>query len=116
MQLFVFLEQLCILLRTFSHIVSRLDWRITLKQNGANIIVTGNWCELVLRKLGHNDVFCYVGDESEPKDVIPYLLLTNSPCIAWINVPNTASKVPPLVTGTFSGNDFTISVFGTVEE
>ena len=23
---------------------------------------TGNWCELSLRKLGHQDVFCHVGD------------------------------------------------------
>ena len=87
-----------------------------IKQNGTNIIATGNWCELVLRKLGHNDVFCYVGDDSKFKDVIPCLLLTNTPGAAWINVPTTSSKVPPLVTGTFSGNDFTISVFGTVEE
>lgn len=28
-----------------------------------DLLAHSNWCELALRKMGHNDVFCHVGDD-----------------------------------------------------
>ncbi|KAF8337987.1 uncharacterized protein EI90DRAFT_3118447 [Cantharellus anzutake] len=57
-----------------------------------DLLAHSNWCELTLRKLGHRDVFCYVGDN----------VLVNSP----------HGRVPPLVTGTFGSADFLHSLLG----
>ncbi|KAF8514344.1 heterokaryon incompatibility protein Het-C-domain-containing protein [Hysterangium stoloniferum] len=51
-----------------------------------------NWCELALKKMGHADVFCHVGDE--------------------VVVETPAGPAPPLVTGTFGSADFMHSVLG----
>ncbi|KAH6912796.1 heterokaryon incompatibility Het-C [Coprinopsis sp. MPI-PUGE-AT-0042] len=51
-----------------------------------------NWCELALRKMGYEDVFCHVGDE------------------VIIDTPN--GPAPPIVTGTFGGADFVHSLLG----
>lgn len=52
-----------------------------------------NYCELTLRKLGYNNVFCHVGEN------------------VLIQSPN-GQRVPPLVTGTFGGADFIHSLLG----
>ncbi|KAF4611401.1 hypothetical protein D9613_004172 [Agrocybe pediades] len=57
-----------------------------------DLLAHSNWCELALRKMGHEDVFCHVGD-----NVI-------------INTPN--GPAPPLVTGTFGSADFLHSLLG----
>ncbi|PIL31522.1 hypothetical protein GSI_06224 [Ganoderma sinense ZZ0214-1] len=57
-----------------------------------DLLAHSNWCELALRKLGYNDVFCHVGD-----DVL-------------INTPN--GETHPLVTGTFGSADFLHSLMG----
>jgi hypothetical protein len=49
-----------------------------------------NFVELCLLKMGHRDVFCYVGDNTH------------------IRAPN-GETVPPLVTGTFGSSDFIFS-------
>ncbi|KDR69619.1 hypothetical protein GALMADRAFT_145352 [Galerina marginata CBS 339.88] len=60
-----------------------------------------NWCELVIRKLSIDmpeaNVFCLAG--------------------AQTYIPTQSGElVPPLVTGTFGGEDFYVSLFGTVDE
>lgn len=57
-----------------------------------DLLAHSNWCELALRKMGHNEVFCHVGDR------------------VIINTPN--GPAPPLVTGTFGGADFLHSLLG----
>ncbi|EKM84003.1 hypothetical protein AGABI1DRAFT_110607 [Agaricus bisporus var. burnettii JB137-S8] len=57
-----------------------------------DLLAHSNWCEIALRKMGHEEVFCHVGD-----NVI--VETPNGPC-------------PPLVTGTFGGADFLHSVLG----
>ncbi|EGF98696.1 uncharacterized protein MELLADRAFT_76041 [Melampsora larici-populina 98AG31] len=51
-----------------------------------------NWCELSLRRLGHTQVFCHVGDA----------------CI--IDTPS--GRAPPLITGVFGAADFLHSLLG----
>ncbi|CDO73164.1 hypothetical protein BN946_scf185007.g219 [Trametes cinnabarina] len=57
-----------------------------------DLLAHSNWCELALRKMGYNDVFCHVGDN------------------VLINTPN--GQTHPLVTGTFGGADFLHSLLG----
>ncbi|KAI1794001.1 Het-C-domain-containing protein [Ganoderma leucocontextum] len=57
-----------------------------------DLLAHSNWCELGLRKLGYNDVFCHVGDN------------------VFINTPN--GETHPLVTGTFGSADFLHSLMG----
>lgn len=57
-----------------------------------DLLAHSNWCELALRKMGHNEVFCHVGDR------------------VTVNTPN--GQAPPLVTGTFGGADFLHSLLG----
>ncbi|KAF8899167.1 heterokaryon incompatibility protein Het-C-domain-containing protein [Infundibulicybe gibba] len=57
-----------------------------------DLLAHSNWCEIALRKMGHQEVFCHVGDRVE------------------INTPN--GRAPPLVTGTFGGADFLHSLMG----
>ncbi|KAI9057063.1 Het-C-domain-containing protein [Trametes sanguinea] len=57
-----------------------------------DLLAHSNWCELALRKMGYNDVFCHVGDN----------VLINSP----------SGETHPLVTGTFGGADFLHSLMG----
>ncbi|KAG0142536.1 hypothetical protein CROQUDRAFT_662406 [Cronartium quercuum f. sp. fusiforme G11] len=51
-----------------------------------------NWCELSLRRLGHMQVFCHVGDA----------------CL--IDTPS--GRAPPLITGVFGAADFLHSLLG----
>ncbi|KDQ14431.1 hypothetical protein BOTBODRAFT_132240 [Botryobasidium botryosum FD-172 SS1] len=51
-----------------------------------------NWCELALRKMGYEDIFCHVGDE--------------------VLVQTPLGPAPPLITGTFGGADFLHSLLG----
>ena len=30
-----------------------------------DLLAHSNWCELALRKMGHSEIFCHVGDEGE---------------------------------------------------
>ncbi|KAH9943991.1 Het-C-domain-containing protein [Epithele typhae] len=57
-----------------------------------DLLAHSNWCELALRKMGYNDVFCHVGDN------------------VLINTPN--GETHPLVTGTFGSADFLHSLMG----
>ena len=57
-----------------------------------DLMAHSNWVEISLRKLGHEEVFCHVGDN----------VTVNSP----------QGPVPPLVTGTFGGADFLHSLLG----
>ncbi|KAI0718880.1 heterokaryon incompatibility protein Het-C-domain-containing protein [Cerioporus squamosus] len=57
-----------------------------------DLLAHSNWCELALRKLGYNDVFCHVGDN------------------VLIDTPN--GRTHPLVTGTFGSADFLHSLMG----
>lgn len=51
-----------------------------------------NWCELSLRRLGHSQVFCHVGEA----------------CL----VDTPSGRAPPLVTGVFGEADFLHSLLG----
>ncbi|KAH9081787.1 Het-C-domain-containing protein [Lactarius deliciosus] len=62
-----------------------------------DLLAHSNWCEIGLRKMGHTQVFCHVGDRGKPNRVV-------------INTPN--GSAPPLVTGTFGGADFLHSLMG----
>ncbi|EKM61451.1 uncharacterized protein PHACADRAFT_248072 [Phanerochaete carnosa HHB-10118-sp] len=57
-----------------------------------DLLAHSNWCEIALRKMGHERVFCHVGE-----NVI-------------ISTPN--GPAPPLVTGTFGSADFLHSLMG----
>ncbi|CAA7264748.1 unnamed protein product [Cyclocybe aegerita] len=57
-----------------------------------DLLAHSNWCEIALRKLGHRQVFCHVGDR------------------VTVNTPN--GPAPPLVTGTFGSADFLHSLLG----
>ncbi|THH19681.1 hypothetical protein EW146_g1532 [Bondarzewia mesenterica] len=57
-----------------------------------DLLAHSNWCELALRKMGHEQVFCHVGDE------------------VIIDTPN--GPAPPLITGTFGSADFMHSMMG----
>ncbi|KAL0580689.1 hypothetical protein V5O48_001330 [Marasmius crinis-equi] len=57
-----------------------------------DLLAHSNWCEIGLRKMGHSEVFCHVGEETD------------------INTPN--GPAPPLVTGTFGSADFMHSMLG----
>lgn len=46
-----------------------------------NLLMTSNWCEVGLRKMGHSEVFCHVGDD------------------VYVTAPG-GEQVPPLVTGS----------------
>ncbi|EIM92702.1 Het-C-domain-containing protein [Stereum hirsutum FP-91666 SS1] len=57
-----------------------------------DLLAHSNWCELALRKMGYEDVFCHVGDSVR------------------IQTPN--GEAPPLITGTFGSADFMHSMLG----
>ncbi|KAF5352439.1 hypothetical protein D9756_005841 [Leucocoprinus leucothites] len=57
-----------------------------------DLLAHSNWCEIALRKMGYDEVFCHIGD-----NVI-------------VDTPN--GPAPPLVTGTFGGADFLHSLLG----
>lgn len=57
-----------------------------------DLLAHSNWCELALHKLGHQEVFCHVGDN--------------------VTVRSPHGPVPPLVTGTFGSADFLFSLLG----
>ncbi|KAJ6623117.1 heterokaryon incompatibility protein Het-C-domain-containing protein [Mycena sp. CBHHK59/15] len=57
-----------------------------------DLLAHSNWVEIALRKMGHSQVFCHVGDDTD------------------IKTPN--GRAPPLVTGTFGGADFLFSLLG----
>ncbi|EAU92260.1 heterokaryon incompatibility protein HET-C [Coprinopsis cinerea okayama7 len=57
-----------------------------------DLMAHSNWCELALRKMGYEEVFCHVGDN------------------VLVDTPN--GPAPPLVTGTFGGADFLHSLLG----
>ena len=75
-----------------------------------------NWTEIALRKLGHNEVFCHVGDNGSCSVVCgglkPGRLTFTSP----VHVDSPNGQVPPIVTGTFGGADFFHSLLGETTE
>ncbi|KAK9898368.1 Het-C-domain-containing protein [Cystobasidium minutum MCA 4210] len=60
-----------------------------------DFLAHSNYLELALNKLGHRNVFCHVGENVR------------------VHAPN-GQNVPPIVTGTFGGSDFLVSVMGEV--
>ncbi|KAJ7597340.1 Het-C-domain-containing protein [Mycena floridula] len=57
-----------------------------------DLLAHSNWCEIALRKMGHNEVFCHVGDDTD--------------------IETPGGRAPPLVTGTFGSADFLHSLLG----
>jgi hypothetical protein len=39
-----------------------------------DLLAHSNWCELTLRRMGHQQVFCHVGDKGEYLLVTTYVL------------------------------------------
>lgn len=77
-----------------------------------DLLAHSNWCELALRRLGHEEVFCHVGDNGM------YLVIA---CVVYlivgtviVNTPN--GPAPPLITGTFGSADFIHSLMGEATE
>jgi hypothetical protein len=62
-----------------------------------DLLAHSNWIEIGLRKMGHEDVFCHVGER----------VLVQAP---------SGDQVPPLVTGTFGSADFMHSMLGEATE
>ncbi|KAK0465515.1 Het-C-domain-containing protein [Desarmillaria tabescens] len=58
-----------------------------------DLLAHSNWCEIGLRKMGYEEVFCHVGDN------------------VYVQTPS-GERVPPLVTGTFGSADFMHSMLG----
>lgn len=65
-----------------------------------DLLAHRNWCEIALRKLGHSDVFCHVGDNGIWNIYIRLYARVIEVCnIVTIDSPN--GRTQPLVTGTF---------------
>jgi len=62
-----------------------------------DLLAHSNWVELGLRKLGHEEVYCHVGDDVS------------------VQAPS-GDRVPPLITGTFGSADFMHSMLGEATE
>ena len=78
-----------------------------------DLLAHSNWCELALRKMGHEQVFGHVGDDGM-KLAIWSRLRTYCTFPVLINTPN--GEAPPLVTGTFGSADFMHSLMGEATE
>ncbi|EJD42358.1 heterokaryon incompatibility Het-C [Auricularia subglabra TFB-10046 SS5] len=61
-----------------------------------DLLAHSNWCEVALRKLGYEQVFCHVGDN------------------VWVETPT--GPAPPLVTGTFTSRDLVHSLMGEASD
>lgn len=71
-----------------------------------DLLAHSNWCEVALRKIGHREVFCHVGDNGTIPDTrFRVALLTTMRRPVVINTPN--GRAPPLVTGTFGSKPLT---------
>ncbi|KDQ14438.1 hypothetical protein BOTBODRAFT_32569 [Botryobasidium botryosum FD-172 SS1] len=57
-----------------------------------DLLAHSNWCELALKKMGHRDIFCHVGER--------------------VTIQTPSGPAPPLVTGTFGAADFLHSLLG----
>ncbi|KAI0274933.1 heterokaryon incompatibility Het-C [Gloeopeniophorella convolvens] len=75
-----------------------------------DLLAHSNWCEIALRKLGHEQVFCHVGDRGKPAILECPRHAVDRPSLVIINTPN--GPAPPIVTGTFGGADFLHSLMG----
>lgn len=78
-----------------------------------DLLAHSNWCELALKKMGHDEVFCHVGDNGKltcRNCEVPLLIYLK----VYVNSPN--GRVPPLVTGTFGSSDFIHSLLGEATE
>ena len=73
-----------------------------------DLLAHSNWCEIALRKMGHENVFCHVGDEGKLCSSECNLSYSNPSSAVLINTPN--GEAPPLVTGSFGSADFMHSV------
>ena len=79
-----------------------------------DLLAHSNWCELALRKMGHEQVFPHVGDNGKVfiarriyhDDTTQYSVIVETP-----NRP-----APPLITGTFGSADFLHSLMGEATE
>ena len=78
-----------------------------------DLLAHSNWCELALRKLGHEEVFCHVGDNGIERQHLWANFVTNLDLVI-VNTPN--GPAPPLVTGTFGSADFIHSLMGEATE
>lgn len=77
-----------------------------------DLLAHSNWCELALRRLGHEEVFCHVGDNGTYLVIACVVYLTVGTVI--VNTPN--GPAPPLITGTFGSADFIHSLMGEATE
>jgi len=59
-----------------------------------DLLAHSNWIELSLKRMGHKEVFCHVGDNA---------------LIEVASGQGRGERVPPLVTGTFGSADFSTS-------
>jgi len=75
-----------------------------------DLLAHSNWCEIALRKMGHGQVFCHVGDRGKTFRGIDFRRTLLTAKVVKINTPN--GPAPPLVTGTFGGADFLHSLLG----
>lgn len=67
-----------------------------------DLLAHSNWCEIALRKMGHEEVFCHVGDNgNSPLHISTHEAKNLLSITVIINTPN--GRAPPLVTGTFGG-------------
>lgn len=65
-----------------------------------DLLAHSNWCEIALRKMGHEEVFCHVGDNGGLPPRRFATLVTN---FFLVIVETPSGPAPPLVTGTFGG-------------
>ena len=78
-----------------------------------DLLAHSNWCELALRKLGHSEVFCHVGDIGKLRYYTQYNPSLN---VITVIVQTPNGPAPPLVTGTFGSADFIHSLMGEATE
>jgi hypothetical protein len=79
-----------------------------------DLLAHSNWCEIGLRKMGYEQVFCHVGDRGKALRARTMYSHDNSLCTVVIRTPS--GPAPPLVTGTFGSADFIHSLMGEATE
>ena len=79
-----------------------------------DFLAHSNGCELALRKMGHEQVFCHVGDNGRLLVHVLRPVVSLTKFIVRIDTPN--GLAPPLITGTFGSADFLHSLKGEIAE
>lgn len=81
-----------------------------------DLLAHSNWCEIALRKMGHEDVFCHVGDNGGASTLLVSILERADLLSTEVIVDTPNGPAPPLVTGTFGSADFIHSLMGEATE